>query len=118
MENNKVKVELFVPSTHANELRDAIGQAGGGKIGHYSHCSFSCKGKGQFKPQKGANPYIGNTGVIENVDEEKIEFVCDREVLDDVLDAIQKVHPYEEIGLLVFPIELYGLYNKRQGDNL
>ena len=109
---NKVKVEVFVPALNAQEVRKAIGQAGGGIIGHYSYCSFSSEGVGRFKPENGANPAIGNIGSIEDVREEKIEFVCERRILDDVLEAIQKVHPYEEIGLFVYPVELFGVYNK------
>lgn len=110
--SDKVKVELFVPALNADAVRAAIGQAGGGELGHYSHCSFSPAGTGCFKPEAGANPAIGSVGIFEEVEEEKIEFVCDRALLEDVLDAIQKVHPYEEIGLFVYPIEKYGPYNK------
>ena len=107
-----MKVELFVPASNAGAVRAEIGQAGGGIIGHYSCCSFSSSGIGRFKPESGANPTIGSVGNIEEVSEEKIEFVCDRKVLKDVLEAIQKTHPYEEIGIFVYPVEIYGLYNK------
>ncbi len=90
------KVVVFVPVTHAEVLRAAIGDAGGGKIGNYSHCSFSSKGIGRFIPHDGAAPAIGEVGKLEEVEEERIEFVCDESILEPVLDAIKKTHPYEE----------------------
>lgn len=111
---NKVKIVVFVPLTHTDIVREVIGKAGGGKIGDYSFCSFSSKGIGRFKPEAGANPAIGEVGKIECVEEERIEFVCDREILDDVIEVIKKVHPYEEIALDVYPIEIFGVYNRKK----
>ena len=64
----KVKVVVFVPLTHTNEVREAIALAGGGVIGNYSHCSFSSLGVGRFKPSKNANPHIGSSDVLESVE--------------------------------------------------
>ena len=54
MEN--VKIIVFVPLTHSNKVREAIGKAGGGNIGNYSYCSFSSIGTGRFNPNEKANP--------------------------------------------------------------
>jgi len=54
-----VKLVVTVPELDADNLRKAIGDADGGKIGNYSHCSFSVKGIGRFLPENGANPAIG-----------------------------------------------------------
>ena len=62
MISEKVKIVVFVPETHADAVRQAVGDAGGGKIGNYSHCTFSVKGKGRFLPLSGANPSIGEIG--------------------------------------------------------
>ena len=74
-----VKIVVFVPLTHADLVRDAIGGVGGGVIGNYTHCSFSAKGVGRFKPQKGASPAIGEIGKLEQVEEERVEFVCPKD---------------------------------------
>ncbi|MEK7645024.1 MAG: hypothetical protein AAB391_01725 [Patescibacteria group bacterium] len=103
----KVKIVVFVPESHADILRKVVGDAGAGKIGNYSHCSFSLKGKGRFFPLDGANPTIGEIGAFEEVDEERIEFVCDKENVEGVIDAIKKVHPYEEVALDVYPLESF-----------
>jgi hypothetical protein len=98
------KVVVFIPVANANEMRQVIGDAGGGKIGNYSHCSFSTRGTGRFKPLEGAKPAIGEVGKLEEVEEERIEFVCLEEKLDTVLAAIRKAHPYEEPAIDVWSL--------------
>ena len=92
----KYKIVVFVPETHAELLREGMGKAGAGVIGNYTYCSFSIKGIGRFVPQNGASPKIGVVGKFEEVNEERIETVCMESKLQDVLSAINKVHPYEE----------------------
>lgn len=107
MKNNsseKVKIVVFVPETHADTVRRAIGDAGAGKIGNYSHCSFSSKGQGRFLPLNGANPSIGEVGKSEIVDEERIEFVCEKADLEKVILAMKSAHPYEEVAFDVYPL--------------
>jgi len=99
-----VKIVVFVPLTHAGTVRKAIGDAGGGVIGNYTYCSFSSRGVGRFNPQKGASPAIGEIGKLEEVEEERIEFVCPRDKAKKVIAAIKKVHPYEEIALDIYPL--------------
>ena len=101
-----VKIVVFVPESHADIVREEMGKAGAGKIGNYSYCFFSSKGQGTFLPEKGANPTIGKVGKLETVNETRIETVCYRENLKQVIEAIKKVHPYEEVALDVYPLEL------------
>ena len=105
VESKNVKIVVFVPVSHADVVRDAIGKAGAGKIGNYTFCSFSSKGIGRFKPENGARPAIGEVGKLESVEEERIEVVCSRELAKEVVIAIRKVHPYEEVALDVYPLE-------------
>lgn len=104
-ESKTVKVVVFVPEAHADAVRTAMGNAGAGKIGNYTFCSFSTKGIGRFKPIEGANPAIGKVGSLEAVDEEKIEMVCAKDLLSEMIEAIKKVHPYEEVALDIYPLE-------------
>lgn len=102
---SKVKIVVFVPETHADVVRKAMGDAGAGIIGNYSHCTFSSKGIGRFKPESGANPHIGEVGKYEEVIEERIETVCSREKLQSVIAAIKNIHPYDEVAFDVYPLE-------------
>ncbi|MEK7106944.1 MAG: hypothetical protein AAB899_02045 [Patescibacteria group bacterium] len=100
-----LKIVTYVPLTHADKVREAIGRAGGGKLGKYSFCSFSSRGVGRFSPGAGAKPFIGKVGKLEEVEEERIEFVCDKSLSGKVIKAIKRVHPYEEPAIDVWSVE-------------
>ena len=76
----------------------------GSARGNYTHCTFSVKGVGRFKPGEGAHPTTGVIGRLESVQEEKIEFVCERVLAKKVLEEIRRVHPYEEVPFDVYPL--------------
>ncbi len=104
MEGKVVKIVVFVPKSHTDIVRQAMGDAGAGKIGNYSHCSYSVDGIGRYKPLEGANPTIGEVGKFEEVEEERVECVCERKVAKEVIKAIRKVHPYEEVAFDIYPL--------------
>jgi hypothetical protein len=99
------KVVVYVPVTHADAMRQAIGTAGGGGQGNYSFCSFSVRGVGRFKPEAGAQPAIGQVGTLEEVAEERIEIACDSALLSQVISAIVRAHPYEEPAIDAWPMD-------------
>lgn len=88
-----VKLVIFVPLTHTDILRKAMGDAGTGKLGNYTHCTFSTKGFGRFLPAEGAHPFIGEVGKEEAVEEERIETVCYKKDLKEIIAAIKKSSP-------------------------
>ncbi|MGA2968027.1 MAG: hypothetical protein ABSD69_02565 [Candidatus Levyibacteriota bacterium] len=101
-----VKLVVFVPLTHADIVRKAMGETGAGIVGDYKYCSFSVRGVGRYIPLETAHPFIGKVGKLEEVEEERIETVCYKKDLDKIITAIKKVHPYEEIALDVYPLVL------------
>ena len=102
--SNLVKIVVFVPKTHADIVRKAMGDVGVGRIGNYSHCSYSVDGFGRYKPLEGAKPHIGEVGKLEEVEEERIECVCERSEAKEVIAAIRKVHPYQEVAFDIYPL--------------
>lgn len=50
------KVIVFAPKSDVDKLIAAMGDAGAGKIGNYSHCAFVTLGYGTWRPLPGANP--------------------------------------------------------------
>lgn len=109
---NVIKIVTFVPIKDAQKVRRAMGDAGAGVLGNYHHASFSSKGIGRFIPSKGAHPAIGQIGKLEEVEEEKIEVICQKEKAKAVIEAIKRTHPYEEI-----PLEIYSLLSEDEIDN-
>jgi len=102
---SKYKLIFTIPPAYAEKARRAIGEAGAGRLGNYSFCSFTTRGIGRFKPEKGAKPAIGEVGKFEEIEEERIECQVDAEAVNDVLAALKKVHPYEEIAYDLYPLE-------------
>jgi hypothetical protein len=105
--SSKVKVWLTCPKTHADKVRIAIGDAGLGRIGNYSHCSFVTEGKGYSKALNGANPNIGEVGQITEIEEVVIEFVCQKDQLPQLKEILKEHHPYEEVAVEVSPLIIF-----------
>lgn len=106
MKDQLIKIVVFVPKSHSDLIRQVIGDAGAGKIGNYSHCSYSMNVIGRYKPLEDARPTIGKIGKFEKVDEERIEFVSKRSKAKQVIKAIKEVHPYEEVAYDIYPLIL------------
>lgn len=102
--SNLLKLVVFVPKTHTDIVRQTMGDAGAGRIGNYSHCSYSVDGVGRYKPLEGSHPIIGEVGKFEEVKEERVECVCERGNAKEVIAAIRKVHPYEEVAFDIYPL--------------
>jgi hypothetical protein len=86
---------FYVPKTHVDKVKQAVFQAGAGRIGNYDFCSFEIEGLGQFRPLKGSSPYLGNEGNLEKVVEIKVEMVCEKALIHNVVAAMKMAHPYE-----------------------
>lgn len=100
----KVKISVTVPKKNVKEVREAICNEGAGAIGDYTHCSISTKCIGTFKPSDKADPYIGEKNKLEFVDEEKIESICEINIVKKVLKKLREVHPYEEPVIEIIPL--------------
>ncbi len=102
--SDKYKIQVFCPINAVEKVRLAIGKAGGGIIGKYTYCASLTNGYGYFLPMKGSKPTIGKQGKIEKVREVKIETVCEEKKVKEVVRAIKKVHPYEEVSIDIFQL--------------
>ena len=99
-----VKIAIYVPVEHADEIRRVLGETGAGRIGNYDFCSFSVRGIGRFRPGQGSHPFHGAKGAFEQVEEERIEAICPRRIAERVIEAVRAVHPYDEMAFDVYPL--------------
>jgi dinuclear metal center YbgI/SA1388 family protein len=104
IKNSLYKVVVFVPSSHLNNVREAMAKAGAGKIGNYSDCSFSVEGKGSFLPDDSASPYIGKAGKFEQVEEMRLEMIVPKSLAGPVVNEMLRAHPYEEVAYDIYPL--------------
>jgi dinuclear metal center YbgI/SA1388 family protein len=91
-----VKVVTFVPAAAADLVERAMADAGAGRIGAYSGCSFRMTGVGSFLPGPGARPTSGDVGSVSRVEEERLEMIAPATTRDAVVAALVAAHPYQE----------------------
>jgi len=103
-----LKMVVFVPAGCEDEIRNALAGVGAGHIGNYSHCTFQAEGVGTFMPGEGTKPYIGSSGKLEKVDEIRLETILPATFRTAALEALSKVHPYEEAAYDLYPLDLDG----------
>ncbi len=103
------KLTTYVPKADAEQLRNALFDAGAGNIGHYSHCSFTVEGSGSFMAGSQANPVKGKKGEIHQEKEVQIHLTFPKAIEKRVLKALFDHHPYEEVAY-----EVYALENRHQ----
>ncbi|MGM0944255.1 MAG: Nif3-like dinuclear metal center hexameric protein [Bacteroidota bacterium] len=99
------KLEFFVPKDQKNEVLDAVFAAGAGQIGAYKNCSFQSDGMGTFTPSEGANPFTGKVGVPQYEAEVRVEVILPNHKSRQIIQAMKKAHPYEEVAYYLSSIE-------------
>jgi len=100
----RVKLVWFVPADALDATRDAVFDAGAGRIGDYERCSWYTAGTGTFFGDEGTAPAIGESGREEHVPELRVETVVPAPLLEDVVAALRRAHPYEEPAYDVYAL--------------
>ncbi len=96
--NQLLQLSTYIPLASVEAVKNALFEAGAGTIGKYSNCSFSVDGRGTFRAEDGANPYIGNIGETHTESEVRIELTVPRWLKGSVEAALKKAHPYEVVA--------------------
>lgn len=102
--HERCKVVTYVPHDAVDAVRSAMGDAGAGTIGDYTHCSTSIENEGTFIGGTGSNPAVGSAGQLERVNERRLMMVSSNRGLAAVLAALRTAHPYEEPPVHVIPL--------------
>jgi hypothetical protein len=98
------KLVVFVPRKALDAVREAIFEAGAGRIGEYEHCSWYTQGTGTFLGGPAASPTVGERGREQRVSELRVETVFPAELQEKVLAALRRAHPYEEPAFDIYPL--------------
>ena len=99
------KICVYVPDKSVEKVKKALFDAGAGRIGNYDCCCWQTEGSGQFRPLENSNPAIGSLNKIEQVNELKIELVCEDDLVKQAIQAMKQSHPYEEPAYDVWKLE-------------
>ena len=103
--NQLFKLFTFVPADHAEKVRLAIFDAGGGSIGDYEECSFTVVGNGSFKPGNHTKPFTGEKGKMNVSEEVKIEIVFPLHSKNRIIKSLLTAHPYDEVAYDIIALE-------------
>ncbi|MBR1437546.1 MAG: hypothetical protein IJ587_03315 [Synergistaceae bacterium] len=103
------KIEIFIPESHLEILQEALRNCGAGHIGKYDSCMSYSRVTGTWRPLEGARPFNGKIGEVCTAEEIKAEVTCRIEEADGVIEAVKKIHPYEEPVINVIPLIRTGL---------
>ena len=98
------KLVWFVPEEALEVTRNAVFDAGAGRIGAYERCSWHTRGEGTFLGGEGTDPAIGEAGREERVAEYRVETVVPADRTRAVVDALLAAHPYEEVAFDLYPL--------------
>lgn len=99
------QLSFYVPETHLEPVKQAVFEAGGGRVGNYDSCCWQCPGQGQFRPMEGSDPFLGTRGEVEQVTEYRVEMVCEEGLIREAVSALKSSHPYEEPAYNVIRLE-------------
>ena len=89
----------------ARVTRDAVFEAGAGRIGEYERCSWYTAGTGTFLGGDETDPAVGESGREEHVPELRVETVVPADRVEEVVEALRVAHPYEEPAYDLYSLE-------------
>ena len=100
------KICVYAPDNSVEKVKQALFDAGAGRIGNYDCCCWQTQGTGQFRPLENSHPAIGTLHEIERVKEIKIELVCEDKLVKAAIQAMKQSHPYEEPAYDIWKLEV------------
>ncbi len=104
-EDSLLKLATFVPTAQADEVRQALFDAGCGCIGGYDSCSYNLAGEGTFRAGEGTDPFCGKIGELHREPEVRIETVLPAYLKGKAVRALLSSHPYEEPAYDLYPLK-------------
>lgn len=107
------KLVTYTRPENAEDLRQAMFQAGAGRIGNYENCSFNLNGIGTYQGNEASNPNYGQKHEYVSGEEVKIEVTFEKHLQTQIIQAMKAAHVYEEVAH-----EIYTLENKHQNIGL
>lgn len=103
--NTLKKLTTYAPIENAEEVRQALFNAGAGNIGNYDFCSFNTNGFGTYRGNENSNPVIGEKEKLHTEKETFISVIYEKHAEQTILAALFNKHPYEEVAYDIVPLD-------------
>ena len=101
-----LRLDVYVPSSHLEKLKEALFAAGAGKLGNYDRCCWQTQGLGQFRPLTGSSPFLGDEMKLEVLEEYKLEILFPVELKQQLVTVLRETHPYEEPAFQIIEVSI------------
>jgi len=98
------KIGVNIPREFLERLMDEITSSTEPLYPKYDRTFMYWPVKGTWRSLPGADPYDGAIGEISVADEMRVEFAVRGDCLEPAIEAIVRVHPYEEPAIDVIPM--------------
>jgi dinuclear metal center YbgI/SA1388 family protein len=105
LKKHLMKLVTFIPEAHLEKVRIAVFNAGAGVTGNYDQCSFSTSGYGSFRGNDKSKPFVGERGKLHFEKEIRFETIFPSHLKEEVIGALIRSHPYEEVAYDIFQLE-------------
>ena len=97
-------LSFYVPTSHLEQVKQALFEQGAGRVGDYDSCAWQTLGEGQFRPLTGSQPYLGTINQVQQVAEYKVEMVCSDDHIAAALKTLLACHPYQQPAYAIHKI--------------
>lgn len=114
-EKSEYKLVVFTPHSHTETVAASLFEAGAGKIGEYSECSFHVAGTGTFLGSPNTQPVFGEKGSQQKIPEDRLEVRCPKSLISTILATMHQHHPYEEPAFDLYPLAQNPYPDQRTG---
>ena len=94
------RLDFYVPASQLSLVRNAVLDAGAGRLGHYTHCAWETAGR----TQKMVPGVFGAPGSVLASDEVKVEVIVAEDLLQNAVDALLEKHPAEQPFFCYYPV--------------
>ncbi len=98
------KIGTCIPRGHLDRLMDGVSSSISPLYPGYDRCFSYWPVTGTWRPLEGSSPYLGAVGRIETAEEMRVEFAVSEEDLGKAVEAVRRLHPYEEPAIDVIPM--------------
>ena len=99
------KLEIYAPESALEDIRKALFEMDAGRLGNYKGCLSYYPVTGVWFSGENANPSIGSPGEWSREPEIKIEVNVKDSVVEKIVSAVRRIHPYEEPLINVIRLE-------------
>ena len=98
------KIGVNIPEEFLQKMMDSVNKSIEPVYPGYDRTFSYWKVTGTWRPLPGSDPFLGNIGEIEIAEEMRVEFAVREKDLRPAIEAVRRIHPYEEPAIDVIPM--------------